>query len=89
MRQGALKFFAKYQRADGKITHEISQGAGHVDWFDYPYPYYHGDTTPFWMLAFGEYWRQTADTALVQGTLAQHPQGVRVVARPPTPTATG
>ncbi len=66
VRQGALKFFAKYQRADGKITHELSQGAGHVDWFDYPYPYYHGDTTPFWMLAFGEYWRQTADTAVVR-----------------------
>jgi len=66
VRQGALRFFAKYQRADGKITHEISQGAGHVDWFDYPYPYYHGDTTPFWVLAFGEYWRQTGDTALVR-----------------------
>ena len=66
VRDGALRFFAKYQRADGKITHEISQGAGHVDWFSYPYPYYHGDTTPFWILAFGEYWRQTADTALVR-----------------------
>ena len=66
VRDGALGFFAKYQRADGKITHEISQGAGHVDWFSYPYPYYHGDTTPFWILAFGEYWRQTADTALVR-----------------------
>jgi len=66
VRDGVLRFFAKYQRADGKITHEISQGAGHVDWFSYPYPYYHGDTTPFWVLAFGEYWRQTADTALVR-----------------------
>ncbi len=66
VRDGALRFFAKYQRADGKITHEISQGAGHVDWFSYPYPYYHGDTTPFWILAFGEYWRQTGDTALVR-----------------------
>ncbi len=66
VRDGVLRFFAKYQRGDGKITHEISQGAGHVDWFDYPYPYYHGDTTPFWILAFGEYWRQTADTALVR-----------------------
>src|SRR4030095_7794318 len=28
VRQGALKFFASYQRADGKITHEISQAAG-------------------------------------------------------------
>ncbi len=66
VRDGALRFFARYQRADGKITHEISQGAGHVDWFNYPYPYYHGDTTPFWILACGEYWLQTADTALVR-----------------------
>jgi hypothetical protein len=66
VRDGVLQFFAKYQRADGKIPHEISQGAGHVDWFSYPYAYYHGDTTPFWMLAFGEYWRQTGDMALVR-----------------------
>ena len=67
VRDGALKFFAKYQRADGKIAHEISQGAGKVDWFGaYPYAFYHGDTTPFWILAFGEYWKQTADTATVR-----------------------
>ncbi|HEV8149067.1 MAG TPA: hypothetical protein VGP61_02680, partial [Gemmatimonadales bacterium] len=66
VREGALRFFAKYQRADGKITHEISQGAGHTDWFGYPYPFYHGDTTPFWILAFGEYWKQTGDSALLR-----------------------
>ncbi len=66
VREGALRFFTKYQRADGKITHEISQGANHVDWFSYPYAYYHGDTSPFWILAFGEYWRQTGDSALVR-----------------------
>ncbi len=67
VRDGVFRFFAKYQRADGKITHEISQGAGKVDWFGaYPYAFYHGDTTPFWVLAFGEYWKQTADTALVR-----------------------
>jgi len=67
VREGALKFFAKYQRSDGKITHEISQGAGKIDWFGaYPYAFYHGDTTPFWILAFGEYWKQTADTATVR-----------------------
>ena len=67
VRDGALRFFAKYQRADGKITHEISQGAGKIDWFgSYGYAYYHGDTTPFWILAFGEYWKQTADTATVR-----------------------
>ncbi|HET9294496.1 MAG TPA: galactose-1-epimerase [Gemmatimonadales bacterium] len=67
VRQGALRFFATYQRADGKITHEISQAAGKIPWFtDYPYAFYHGDTTPFWILAFGEYWRQTADTTLLR-----------------------
>ena len=66
VRDGALRFFAKYQRADGKITHEISQGAGRVDWFAYPYAFYHGDTTPFWILATGEYWRQTNDMTLVK-----------------------
>jgi glycogen debranching enzyme len=67
VREGVFRFFAKYQRADGKITHEISQGAGKIRWFeDYPYAFYHGDTTPFWILACGEYWRQSADTALVR-----------------------
>jgi galactose mutarotase-like enzyme/glycogen debranching enzyme len=67
VRRGALEFFAKYQRADGKITHEISQAAGEIPWFtEYPYAFYHGDTTPFWVLAFGEYWKQTADTATLR-----------------------
>ena len=66
VRDGALRFFARYQRADGKITHEMSQGAGHVDWFSYPYPFYHGDTSPFWILAFGEYCKQTDDIALLK-----------------------
>jgi len=34
----ALEFISKFQRADGKIPHEISQGANFVNWFtDYPY----------------------------------------------------
>jgi hypothetical protein len=62
-----LGFFARYQRADGKITHEISQSAGRLRWFDdYPYAFYHGDTTPFWMLAIGELFRASGDTAFVQ-----------------------
>ena len=67
VRDGVLRFFAKYQRADGKIPHEISHGAARLPWFtDYGYTFFHGDTTPFWVLAFGEYWKQTADTALVR-----------------------
>jgi mannosylglycerate hydrolase MGH1-like protein len=62
-----LSFFAAYQRADGKIPHEISQSAARVPWFtDYPFPYWHGDTTPFWMLALGELFRASADTGLAR-----------------------
>lgn len=62
-----LAFLARYQRDDGKITHEISQAAAHVDWFDaYPYPYYHADTTPYWMRALFEYWQASGDDALVE-----------------------
>lgn len=61
-----LRFFAKYQRADGKIPHEISQAAGQLPWFDrFPYAYYHADTTPYWIVAVWQHWRATADAALV------------------------
>ena len=62
-----LGFFARYQRADGKIPHEVSQSAARVPWFaDYPFPYWHGDTTPFWILAIGELFRASGDTAFVR-----------------------
>jgi glycogen debranching enzyme len=63
----ALRFLAKYQREDGKITHEISQSAGRIPWFsEFPYAYYHADTTPFWLVAVWRYWRASGDTALVR-----------------------
>ena len=62
-----LRFLARYQRDDGKITHEISQGAAHIDWFEtYPYAYYHADTTPYWMLALYQYWRASGDDGLLE-----------------------
>ena len=62
-----LRFLARYQRDDGKITHEISQGAAHLDWFEtYPYAYYHADTTPYWMLALHQYWRASGDDGLLE-----------------------
>ena len=61
-----LRFLAKYQRADGKVPHEIAQSAGVVPWFvDYPYAYYHADTTPFWLLALWRHWRASGDRALL------------------------
>jgi glycogen debranching enzyme len=66
-----LAFFAGFQGSrapnDGKIPHEISQSAGRIRWFeDYPYAFYHGDTTPFWILALAEYWRASGDTATLR-----------------------
>lgn len=66
-----LAFFARYQGTTppnvGKIPHEISQGAARIRWFeDYPYAFYHGDTTPFWILAVAEYWRASGDSATVR-----------------------
>ena len=61
-----LRFLAKYQREDGKIPHEVSQAAGVVPWFrEYPYPYYHADTTPFWLLALWRHWKAAGDAALL------------------------
>ncbi len=62
-----LKFLARYQREDGKMPHEISQAAASIPWFEeYPYPYYHADTTPWWMVAVWQYWRTTGDDGLVR-----------------------
>jgi hypothetical protein len=65
VREG-LTFLSRYQRADGKIPHEISHSAGRLPWWtDYPYTWYHGDTTPFWILACAEYWRASGDRAWI------------------------
>lgn len=62
-----LRFLAHYQREDGKIPHEISQSAGTIPWFEeFPYAYYHADTTPFWMLALWNYWRASGDDDLIR-----------------------
>ena len=65
VREG-LAFLGRYQRADGKIPHEISHAAARLPWWtDYSYTWYHGDTTPFWILACAEYWRASGDRAWI------------------------
>src|ERR1700719_151370 len=52
----ALEFISKYQREDGKIPHEIAQGASFVSWFkDFPYPYASADATPLYIIAMNDY----------------------------------
>src|SRR5207244_4047258 len=63
----ALEFISKYQRSDGKIPHEISQGASFVDWFKaYPYPYASADATPLYIIAMNEYVAESGDADFAQ-----------------------
>ena len=63
----ALEFLRKRQRADGKMMHALSQGAGYIKWFeDYPYGYYHADTTPLYITAVRDYVRASGDVALAK-----------------------
>ncbi len=60
----ALDFISRYQRADGKIPHEISQTATFVDWFKkFPYPWASADATPLFIIAVRDYVQQSGDTA--------------------------
>ena len=57
-----LEFFSRYQRNDGKMPHEISQGAAYLKWFEqFPYAYYHADTTPLFISAVADYVRVSGD----------------------------
>jgi glycogen debranching enzyme len=58
----ALEFVGKYQREDGKVPHEIAQGANFVPWFkDYPYAYASADATPLFIIAMNDYLMQSGD----------------------------
>ena len=58
----ALEFLKKYQRADGKIPHEISQSASLIPWFtDYEFPWNSADATPLYVIGHADYWRASGD----------------------------
>jgi glycogen debranching enzyme len=63
----AIDFLSKYQRADGKIPHEISQGASFVPWFtNYPYGYASADATPLYIIAMNDYVIRSGDVELAK-----------------------
>jgi len=65
--RAALDFIGKFQREDGKIPHEISQGASFVNWFkDYPYAYASADATPLYIIAMNDYVAESGDTAFAK-----------------------
>lgn len=67
--RAALDFLRKYQRADGKIPHEVSQSASLVDWFgDYPYAWASADATPLYVIAHADYWRASGDREFLKAS---------------------
>jgi glycogen debranching enzyme len=63
----ALEFISKYQREDGKVPHEIAQGANFVSWFkDFPYAYASADATPLFIIAMNDYVTQSGDVAFAR-----------------------
>ncbi len=63
----ALLFTLRWQRRDGKMAHELTQAARYLDWFaDYGYAYIHGDTTPLFIVAAHDYWRQSGDAPFLR-----------------------
>jgi hypothetical protein len=65
-RQG-LAFLRKNQRQDGKIMHELSQGAAFIPWFEeYPYGFYHAETTPYYIVSLHDYLEWSGDRKFLQ-----------------------
>ncbi|HSA94110.1 MAG TPA: hypothetical protein VLE48_13935 [Terriglobales bacterium] len=63
----ALEFLIQYQRADGKMPHEIAQSASLVPWFqDYPYAYASADATPLFLIAADDYVTRSGDASFAQ-----------------------
>jgi glycogen debranching enzyme len=63
----ALEFIAKFQREDGKIPHEIAQGASFVDWFKgYPYAFASADATPLYIVTVDDYVTSSGDVEFAQ-----------------------
>ncbi len=51
----------------GKMAHELSQSDGLCDWWnDYHYGYNHADTSPWYIVAMGDYVRTSGDTTFLR-----------------------
>jgi len=63
----SLRFLRARQRDDGKMMHELSQGAAFIRWFeDYPYGYYHADTTALYIAAVRDHVAASGDLDLAR-----------------------
>jgi glycogen debranching enzyme len=65
--RSGLEMIRRNQRADGKIMHELSQGAGMIPWFEeYPYGYYHMETSPYYIIAVMNYVTASGDVEFLR-----------------------
>ncbi|MFB0566163.1 MAG: amylo-alpha-1,6-glucosidase [Candidatus Aminicenantaceae bacterium] len=63
----SLALIRKNQRKDGKIMHELSQGAGFIPWFEeYPYGFYHAETTPYYIVSLYDYLMWSGDMEFIK-----------------------
>jgi len=64
----ALSFLLRYQRADGKAVHEVTQSlAYYPDYFEkYRYAYIHSSSGTYLIAACANYYRQTGDIEFVR-----------------------
>jgi glycogen debranching enzyme len=66
-----LTLIRNNQRQDGKIMHELSQGAAFIPWFEeYPYGFYHAETTPYYIVALYDYLNWSSDTEFLKESWA-------------------
>lgn len=62
----ALILLRENQRHDGKIFHELTQSAAFINWFqDYPYGFYHAETSAFYIAAMYDYFIRSGDGFLI------------------------
>jgi glycogen debranching enzyme len=51
----------------GKMAHELSQSDGLIDWWnDYHFGYNHADTSPWYLVAMGDYYRNSGDSSFIK-----------------------
>ncbi len=65
----ALTLLRSHQRSDGKIPHELTQSAALLNWFDdYPYGFYHAETTAFYIVAMTDYLQRSGDLEFIRSS---------------------
>ncbi|MFN7995172.1 MAG: GH116 family glycosyl hydrolase [Bryobacteraceae bacterium] len=79
--RGTLEFMRDHQRADGKMEHELTQSAALLDWSQYPYGYYHADTTAHYIFAAWKYVARSGDLEFLRQSWESIEKAYRYCAR--------